>query len=78
MRIELGMEVRGDRRTLRWEDGALTGDDEVLRRLQPLIDAGRVQPDDLVSVVRGTEQVTAQHVEVLNLDLVEGPPAAVV
>jgi len=65
------MQVRGDDRVLEWTDGALTGDREILRRLQPLVETGQVQIDDLVSVIRGTETVTAQQIELANLDLVE-------
>ena len=71
MRVELRMRVRGGDRFLEWADGVLTGDSEVLRRLQPLVESGRVRIDDLVSVIRGAEDVTAQHVTLANLDLVE-------
>jgi hypothetical protein len=71
MRVELGMNVRGGERTVCWEDGVLSGDDEVLRRLQPLIDRGQVEVQDLLSVLRGTELVTAQQVTIVNLDLIE-------
>ena len=78
MRVELAMTVRGGDRVLRWDDGVLTGDDEVLRRLRPLIEHGQVEVDDLLSVVRGAELVTAQHVSLSNLDLVDPdvPPPA--
>jgi hypothetical protein len=71
MRIELSMCVRGDDRTVRWEDGVLSGDDEVLRRLDPLIERGQVDITDLLSVVRGAELVTAQQVTLAPLDLLE-------
>ena len=71
MRVELKVEVRGGERVVQWHDGCLTGDPEVLRRLQPLVDTGRVEVADLLSVIRGTEDVTAQHVTLANLDLVE-------
>jgi hypothetical protein len=75
MRVQLEVRVRGSERTLHWADGVLRGDDEVLRRLQTLIDGGRVDLDDLVSVLRGVELVTAQQVSLVNLDLAdpEGP-----
>jgi hypothetical protein len=65
------MLVRGGERVVEWHDGLLSGDQEVLRRLQPLLDSGRVLVDDLLSVIRGTEHVTAQHVQLANLDLVD-------
>lgn len=71
MRFELTMQVRGGSRSIRWHEGELTGDDEVLRRLQILVDEGRVDVTDLLSVVRATELVTAQHVSIANLDLIE-------
>lgn len=77
VRVELRMRVRGGERVLEWADGALTGDGEVLRRLQPLVDTGRVRVEDLVSVIRGTEAVTAQQVTLANLDLVEPDDLAV-
>jgi len=71
MKIELTMQVRGGDRVIQWDDGALSGDDEVIRRLMRLVDDGLVDLGDLLSVVRGTEVVTAQHVTIANLDLVE-------
>ena len=71
MRVELSMSVRGGIRRLEWNDGALSGDDEMISRLQRLVEAGRIDVDDLLSVVRGTELVTAQRVGVVNLDLTE-------
>lgn len=74
MKVELEMTVRGGARSIRWDDGVLSGDDEVLGRLQRLIEDGRVQIDDLVSVLRAAELVTAQRVTLTNLDLVEPEP----
>jgi hypothetical protein len=71
MKIELTMQVRGGDRTIQWDDGTLCGDEEVIRRLMRLVDDGQVDLGDLLSVVRGTEVVTAQHVTIANLDLVE-------
>ena len=71
MRIELSMCVRGEERLVRWEDGAVSGDDEVLRRLDPLVESGQVDLTDLLSVVRGAELVTAQQVTLAPLDLLE-------
>lgn len=71
MRVELTMEVRGGDRSIQWDEGTLSGDGEVIRRLRRLVDDGLVDVDDLLSVVRGTELVTAQHVTIANLDLVD-------
>ena len=71
MKIELTMQVRGGDRMIQWDEGMLSGDDEVIRRLMRLVDDGRVDVTDLLSVVRGTEAVTAQHVTITNLDLIE-------
>lgn len=71
MKVELTMEVRGRDRVIQWDEGTLSGDGEVIRRLGRLVDDGLVDVDDLLSVMRGTELVTAQHVTIANLDLVE-------
>lgn len=77
VRIEMRMQVRGGERVLEWVDGVLSGDSEILRRLQPLVESGRVRIDDLVSVIRGAEAVTAQQVTLANLDLIEPDGVAV-
>ena len=71
MRVEISMTVRGGLRRLEWDDGSLSGDGEVIRRLEPLIELGRIDVADLLSVVRGAELATAQRVGVVNLDLTE-------
>lgn len=71
MRVELMVTVRGVERRVRWLDGQLMGDAEILRRLDRVVEAGQVDRGDLLSVVRGVELVAAQHVELVNLDLVE-------
>jgi len=69
--VELIATIRGAERRMRWRDGELAGDDEIVRRLERVIASGAVDPDDFLSVLNGIELVTAQHVEVVELDLVE-------
>ncbi len=74
VRVELTATIRGGERRVRWDNGELTGDDEILRRLGTC--GVPIDRSDLVSVLRGVEMVTAQHVDVVNLDIAgsaEGP-----
>jgi hypothetical protein len=68
--VELTARIRGSERRVRWRDGELAGDDEIVRRLERVVASGLVEPGDFLSVLRGVEMVTAQHVDVVELDLV--------
>jgi hypothetical protein len=69
--IELSGMVRGERETVRWHDGDLTGSVVLLERIEPLLADGRIDPDDVSSVVRGLEQVAGQRLELKVFDPVD-------
>jgi len=61
MRVELAVMLRGEARRLVWDEGVLTGDSDVLRRLR-LRDPDDRLEHDLVATIRGIEAATAQRV----------------
>jgi hypothetical protein len=68
MEIELCGTVRGESVTVRWRDGALSGDDELLQRVAPLLGDGRCDPGDLTSVIRAVEMVAGQRMKLRVID----------
>jgi hypothetical protein len=71
LEIDLSGMVRGERETVRWHDGDLTGSEVLLERIAPLLADGRVDPDDVFSVVRGLEQVAGQRLELKVFNFVD-------
>ena len=60
MRAEMVVMLRGEPRQLVWDDGALSGDAEVIRRLHHRAPHHRAL--DLVGTIREIEAATAQRV----------------
>ncbi len=73
MKVELNVTIRGEERVLVWEDGVLTGDDEVRARMSAPADAARKTTEDLVEVINEIEAVTAQHVTFSMVEAAEEP-----
>jgi len=71
MTVELTGTVRGERVAIRWSDGRVSGSRVLLRRIEPLVAAGRVDLDDLNSVIHGLELVSAQRMRLTVIDLDE-------
>jgi hypothetical protein len=68
MEIELCGTVRGEEVTVRWRDGELTGSEELLARLAPLLGDGRCDPGDLTSVIRSVELIAGQRMKLRVID----------
>lgn len=71
MTVELTGMVRGQAVTVRWCDGEISGSVVLLRRIEPLVAEGRVELDDLNSVIHGLELVSAQRMRLTVIDLDE-------